>query len=144
VGFLSWLLGDEKKSYASQPPPTDAIVALKLRSSGGFPLACVGELHYQHALETICPRTEESAAYEVVAHLVLDFKNAHDSNAVRVEVNGMLVGYLARDDAALYRRRLFSLSPGVVTTTCRAQIRGGWDRGPRDRGHYGVWLDLPI
>jgi hypothetical protein len=33
--------------------------------------------------------------------------------------------------------------PHASKATCKARIRGGWDRGGGDTGHFGVKLDLP-
>ena len=117
---------------------------LRLQPRGEFPLACVGESHYQDAFERICgPRDEDGENREVVAVLSLDNDNPYDSDAVRVEVNGRTVGYLNRQDAKVYRE-LLSAAGCTDSLQCLGLIRGGWERGRRDRGHYGIYLDLPI
>ena len=122
----------------------DASAALHLSPSASFPIACVGESRYQGELESICGgRTRDSVEQEVTAILILEDTNPYDSEAVRVEVDGIIVGYMTRPDAQVYRRLLTQRAPAVKATQCRAQIRGGWERG-EDRGSYGIWLDLPI
>src|SRR5687767_11691305 len=101
---------------------------LRLQPRGEFPLACVGESHYQDAFERICgPRDEDGENREVVAVLSLDNDNPYDSDAVRVEVNGRTVGYLNRQDAKVYRE-LLSAAGCTDSLQCLGLIRGGWER----------------
>jgi hypothetical protein len=62
---------------------------------------------------------------------------------VVVKIDDTEVGTLSREDA----RRL---TPGIReaqrdhgAATCRAVIRGGWDRGREDFGRFGVVLFVP-
>jgi hypothetical protein len=110
---------------------------------GQYAVAIVGESHYQDALESICGRTEASADLHYVAQVILEDDNPYDDKAVRVEIQNKKVGYLSRQDARAYRRWLAKEHPGVDIICCEANVRGGWDRGRGDRGHFGVWLDLP-
>jgi len=52
----------------------------------------------------------------------------------------MMVGYINRSDAA-------RLAPGIDQKNAAGeqvgmvgQVRGGWDRGDGDTGHFGIWL----
>jgi hypothetical protein len=105
----------------------------------------VGESHYQDALDAICGgRTSEGADFFTEAELVLEDDNRHDDQAVRVEIDQRLVGYLSRGNARRYRRLLVELGLGRVIGVCDAWIRGGWDRGRDDRGNYGVLVGVPL
>lgn len=119
-----------------------------LSGTGDFDLEVKGESHYQAALEAICgPRKEAGEERTVDAQLILDDRNPHDSQAVRVEIDGRLVGYLGRDAARAYRKALRDSGHPRAVATCKAQIRGGWRRtsGRGERlGSYGVWLDVPV
>lgn len=64
--------------------------------------------------------------------------------AVRVDVQGQTVGHLSRELARQYRKQLERAGYGSTDAYCDARIRGGWDRGEGRRGHYGVFLDLPM
>jgi hypothetical protein len=140
IAFVVWLLFFRRSSTASSP---SAPVG-RLAGPGSFEIEVVGESHYQAALETICGgRTRDSAEKFVDATLVLEDSNAHDKNAVRVDINGQTVGYLPRRTAKSYRSRLRETGHSRLTGVCKAVIRGGWDRGPSKRGNFGVWLDLP-
>jgi HIRAN domain len=65
--------------------------------------------------------------------------NAYDPNAVRVEVMGQLVGYVAREQAGVVSRGMQQACGGVLEE--RGLIVGGW-RDERGEGSYGirVWL----
>lgn len=104
----------------------------------------VGEASYQQALEVIGQgRTQSGTArQDVHAVLVRDPTNVHDSNAVRVEVEGHTVGFLPRDDAPRFHAVLEELRSSNRSAVCRALLIGGWDRGPDDRGHIGIVLIL--
>jgi hypothetical protein len=105
-----------------------------------FATEVVGESHYQKNLLAIAgKKTPDGVEKYVQAVLVLEDSNPHDSNAVRVEIDDKTVGYLSRQGALVWRKR----KPLPTKSRCAAVIRGGWDRGPHDQGHFGVWLQLP-
>lgn len=111
---------------------------------GLFSVDVVGESHYQRALQRISGRrTEDSVEIYVQAVLVHEDQNPHDRMAIRVDIKGQTVGYLDRETARSYRKALAAAGQARLDTTCDAVIVGGWDRGPQDRGHFGVRLDLP-
>jgi hypothetical protein len=121
-----------------------ALKEFALPSSGIFHLQVVGESNYQDALETICGgRTEQGADLRGVATLVLDDANPYDRNAVRVEINGLKVGHLGREDAKEYRKYLRTHGLNRIHGICKARIRGGWKRGD-ETGYFGVYLDFSL
>ncbi len=63
----------------------------------------------------------------------------HDHNAVRVEVMGQLVGYIAGDEAALFSPAMQRVCGGVLEA--RGLIVGAW-RNPDSEWSYGipVWV----
>jgi hypothetical protein len=127
----------------------DGIITVRtegnVRGSGAYDCDVVGESHYQRNLTRLAGgRTEDSARIETTATLVLDDKNPHDSNAVKVYIGGLLVGHMPREYAASWRGQLRAQGLPVGNYTCSAMIVGGWDRGGGDRGHFGVKLDLPV
>jgi len=116
----------------------------ELPGPGTFEIEVVGESHYQRQLEEICGgRFEDSARVNATAVLILDDGNPYDSKAVRVEINGYVVGHLNRENAREYRKKLKEAGHPRITAQCRALIVGGWDRGNGDCGYFGVRLDLP-
>jgi hypothetical protein len=137
MSFFGKLFGRE----ATSTKPAGGTVILQ--GNGAFDFEVVGEASYQDALAQICGgATEDGHEHSCAAGLIFDDKNAFDPNAVAVAIDGQIVGYLARPAAVEYRRQIAGLNIQNSRVGCRAVIRGGWDRGKRDRGNFGVWLDL--
>jgi hypothetical protein len=110
---------------------------------GEFAIDIVGESYYQENLEAICgPRKRDGENLTVDAHLILEDDNPYSKDAVRVEIEGLLVGRLPQSQEKAYRQHLARKRHRNDTVVCRAVIQGGWKRGD-DLGHYGVKLDLP-
>ncbi len=102
-----------------------------------------GEATYQKALERIAgPKTAEGGAPDVVAYLEPDPSNPYDSNAVKVFVTGLLVGYINRDDAEWVQKTCLDIQceEGGKLVAMKGQLVGGWDRGGGDEGSWGIWL----
>src|SRR5947207_8334420 len=96
MGFFGRLFGVGQSPLASAPRAE----RIDLEGSGAFTLAIVGESHYQQALEQICgPRSDEGEDRRVEAGLVLEDGNPYDALAVRVDIQGLTVGYLSREHA---------------------------------------------
>lgn len=116
---------------------------LNLAGDGTYSFEIVGEAHYQAQLRALAHGTHDadaSAEHECEATLAIDHLNVHDDNAVKIDIGDYTVGYIARALAPECRRSLSRM--GLEKATCRAKIVGGWDRGPRGKGQYGVKLDL--
>jgi hypothetical protein len=77
------------------------------------------------------------------AVLILEDSNPHDANAVRIEIEGELIGYLSRDNARRYRADLAAAGQPRATVRCKARIVGGFETESGERAHFGVRLDLP-
>jgi len=138
IAYVAWRMLQASPRTTSSGPVGD------LPGPGTFQIEVVGESHYQRALERICGGRSEDGANKIVeATLILEDDNPYDDKAVRVDIDGQTVGYLPRSAARLYRRKLRKAGHARLTGKCSAVVRGGWDRGGSDRGHFGVWLDLP-
>jgi len=110
---------------------------------GGDTVHVVGESHYQRALERIAGRrTDESKKLATTAVLRPEPTNRFDPNAVAIYIQERLVGYLSREDAVEFKPILTQLTLRGEVGTCDAVIVGGWDRGSRGKGSYGVKLSL--
>lgn len=108
-----------------------------------FSFGIVGASRYQGNLSKLAGgRKRKSADLLITALLVVEDGNPHDKNAVRVDVNGLTVGYLDRDNAREYRRLLASKGHNGDGLGCAARIVGGWYKSDDDQGHFGVRLDL--
>lgn len=137
MGLFSWLF--------AKPSPPQELRSAVIPPTGAFSLPIVGEASYQEALLFICGgKTTESANRICDAVLIFENTNPHDSNAIRVDIQGMTVGYLSREHAKQFRRQWKQEGLPEVPATCRAIIKGGWYRGPQDEGHFGVCLDIPV
>jgi hypothetical protein len=134
MGLFSWLFGKREGNKG----------LTNLSGSGTYSLDIVGESNYQSALENISGgRTDESQRMIVEAVLVPEDDNPRDKNAIRVDIEGMTVGYLSRENARQYRKKRKEAGYSGIAARCSAMILGGWDRGIGDKGHFGVKLDLP-
>lgn len=137
MGFFSNLFGGSRPSARKLP-------LINLPGAETYSVDIVGESHYQSELEQICGgRTEEGHKLVVEVYLVPEDDNPHDDQAVRVYVRDKTVGYLSREVARSYRKRLAEAGYPGSPATCSAMIIGGWDRGGGDQGHFGVKVDLP-
>jgi hypothetical protein len=97
---------------------------------GRIEVQVAGESFHQDAIHAVEERSPPGSP--LVAVLVPDPGNAHDSNAVAVYVNGEHVGFLPRDMARRVQPAIaaFSHTHGGRLVSCPAQIR--WhDVGPQ-------------
>jgi len=110
---------------------------------GYFEFDVVGESHYQTALKNLAgTHGEKSPDKECQAVLIPEDNNQHDDKAIRVDIDRMTIGYLSRDDARSFRRRLGAKKLGGQTTSCDAMIVGGFVMKNGERASYGVKLDI--
>lgn len=107
----------------------------------GDELEVVGESHYQRALASIVGgKARFGVSFPCTALLVPEPENPHDVNAVRVEIQGKKVGYIAREGTSAARRLINRRGDGR-SLAVNAEIVGGWDDGT-STGHFGVQLRL--
>lgn len=103
--------------------------------TGGFDQEVVGESHYQVDIKAIASRLPENGHF-VQAALCPEDDNEHDENAVAVKIAGIKVGYLPRDAARVYRKRV-KKNNQPREAKCPAMISGG-----DDGKYYGIWLGI--
>jgi hypothetical protein len=128
---------------APAPVPVQARQSVPAVLLGGHDdLEVVGESFYQDVLWRLCGGTVgERVRFGIVAVLVPEPANPYDRNAIAVQVNGEVVGYLARATAQEYLpglRRLMSARGGYIALQGVMVGGGYYDDGP---GRLGVWLD---
>jgi hypothetical protein len=117
---------------------------IELQGPGDFAVEVVGVSRRQDGLAAIVERHGRSGrAVTIDAVLVLEDANPHDANAVRVEIDGDMVGYLSRDNARRYRADLAAVGQPHASVRCNARIVGGFETPSGERAHFGVRLDLP-
>lgn len=99
-----------------------------------------GESYYQDALRALTAAAGgEEVRQDTEAVLVPEPANPHDPNAVRVEIEGHLVGYLPRADAVAYGPAVRTIEERGRAAACEAMIAG---RGGESSA-LGVFLRLP-
>lgn len=76
-----------------------------------------------------------------IARLSPEPANPVDPGAIKVEVNGRLVGHLSIPDAVEYHAAMRAQGAEGRVALCDAYINGGWRNGD-DEGHFGVKLGL--
>lgn len=136
--LLGWLFFKKHQEQAS----SSADPAIRLQGGGKYEFAVLGVSRYQTALEKIYGKDHRDDGKQVEAVLVLEDSNPHDQKAVRVDIQGLTVGYLPGDLAREYRRRLEEGSYLKVRGVCKARI---FSRMYRSIGgaEFTVRLDLP-
>jgi hypothetical protein len=137
MGLLDRLRGGRTSSVPERAP-----VAQVSLLSGQDDLEVVGELAYQSVLWQLCGGTVgERVRCDIVAVLVPEPANPYDPNAIGVQIDGHVVGYLPRATAQEYLpglKQLMAVRSGYIAL--RGVIVGGgyYDDGP---GRLGVWLE---
>ncbi|MCW6530204.1 hypothetical protein NED98_08090 [Sphingomonas sp. MMSM20] len=117
---------------------------LPLAAGRGFNVSLVGESQWQQEISAIVGgRCAEGHNCHFPAQLVFDDSQL-DRAAVGVMIGGRAVGWLPHDLAPLVRQALGTLNPEGRPVMCKAKIVGGWDRGRKDRGYFGVRLSLAL
>ncbi|NOJ81919.1 HIRAN domain-containing protein [Myxococcus xanthus] len=146
-GVSVYLLGkwlNRRRAAAASAPVLPTAPQGKLTSlPRGAVVEVVGESNYQDALEALAEeRTRLSQRIATTAHLVRERTNRFDANAVAVLIEGRLVGYLSRADAVSFRPLIETMEDQGEVAACAATIVGGWSRGERGSGKFGVKLDV--
>ncbi len=154
-----WLmgLGAHNRAAASSSAPSGEVRAAQAAASPGlipFDLwgaagwhgtDVVGESHYRVQLQRIVRVAgvrAERGELDTSALLRREPVNRHDPNAVEVVIEGSRVGYLSRDNARRYARRLDQLEARGLVARVPARIGFGpaWDEP--GKAIYGVQVDL--
>ena len=140
MGLLDRLRGGRREYSGPAPVETTAVSVSLL--GGQDDLEVVGERAYQDFLWDLSGGTVgDRIRRHIVAVLVPEPTNPYDTNAIAVQIEGHVVGYLPRATAPEYLpglQHLMSVHGGYVAL--RGVIVGGgyYDDGP---GRLGVWLE---
>ena len=115
----------------------------QLPGDGTFAVAVAGAVSCQPELADICKNDLQAReGEEVVAILIPEATNPYSPEAVRVQIHGQPVGYLARADARALRALLGGEVPDGTRYQCRAKIQRSHQPGQGGHGQWSVWLDL--
>jgi hypothetical protein len=136
----AWVPGPPKGAVPLSALPIGDAAHQDLGSGAGFSFGVVGESHRQAALHALdAGRLRRGEQVTFTAALIPEPDNPVDPNAVRVDIQGgKQVGYLSRDDAAMYRPVFDVLAVRHVIGIARAKLIGG----QVDKPSIGVVLDL--
>lgn len=108
-----------------------------------YKVKVAGSSYHRQAIEQIARNPDGLRALAFcTAYLVPEDDNEYDAYAVKVVVEGKVVGYLAKDYARTYRAFFSELQPPVPTTVVSAAITGGQRVDGREY-EYSVELDIP-
>ena len=132
-----------RDSPISEPRPAGLGREFSWPPLGEYDFDVVGEASYQTSISALAAgHGTSSANVQCVAQLIPEDINTHDPKAVAVKIRGALVGYLSREDARSFRRRLSQKGISGQATTCNACIVGGGTRKNGEKLYYGVKLDI--
>jgi hypothetical protein len=111
---------------------------MPFRGNKRFEVKVVGESFYEENLFQLCgPAASTMRQFQKAAVVTLETNNPHDNNGVRIDIDGLTVGHLSREDAVWFRE--MSGAPNGSRLGCDAVIialRGN------ARSDYGVRLDI--
>ncbi len=122
------------------PLPANAVMLPK-----GENVAVSGESNYQEAFDAVLGqrRTEGGRmGVEVRVTIVSEPSNPYDPTALAVRLGDAICGYIPRTAIPALAPVIAAVEAKGKIAACEAVITGGWDRGPTDRGHYGITLSL--
>ena len=145
VGRLLGTLGEHYEPRALPQLRRRQARGLPVTLHGSHKVEVVGESHHQNELLSLTGgrRRYGGVKVELVAELVPEPTNRFDPNAVAVSIEDRRVGYLRREHVEWLGPLVDESLDLHGLATCRAMIRGGWDRGRDQVGWFGVTLLLP-
>ena len=136
---------DQARDFPPQPDEVDRVdpPAGAVLLAGDGLVEVVGESYNRDAIAAVTGgRHADGVTLRVWAVLDARDDNPHDPNAIAVLVHGRHTGYLSREDARRFRPILEAIRRSDRTACCRADVSGGWDRSPEDRGEFRITLHL--
>lgn len=143
AGLIWWARAMVKNLDKFKNPPLNLTSGYTWPEPDLFEVDIVGESHYQENIAAIAGEHGEDSSDKLCrAHLIPEDGNQHDEKAVRVDIDSLTVGYLDRDSARSFRRRLAKLKLTGQTTSCQAKLKGGFMMHDGNKASYGVLLDL--
>lgn len=140
ITLVAWYLTRSKPETTIVPPVPVALYAWP--EIGEYDFEVVGESNYQHVLRALADTPDPDEEKTGTAILVPEDSNPYDDKAVKVTVQGQTIGYLSREDARSYRRRLAAKKLGMVPASCGVLITGGHTLKDGSLAHYGAQLDM--
>lgn len=138
-----WLADFEKAVMIEIPEQTNDY------KDTAFEWNIVGELNYQDEIRACHnnKKTNEHAGKAVMLRYEND--NPHDAKAVMAMMDGNIVGYLDKENALTFRRKIkaYLKKTGKDDTgmfICPAIITGGHIKRDGKQASFGITIDLPF
>lgn len=143
IGVIGYFYLDSlKHQQATTPRLVDISKMFHWPSAGDYEFEVVGESFYQNAIESIIKNKSNNIHQEFVAVITPYSTNKYDDKAVKVEIDGLIVGHLSKEDARSFRRRLGTKKLTNQATAAKAMIIGGHNDKAGNKLSYGVALDI--
>jgi hypothetical protein len=127
-------------------PPSPFTVSVQIYTGSEW-LEVKGESAFQTVLESIAgPKCEDGYNLPVDVVLIREPDNQYDPNAIAVYATdprtnqAAKVGFVVKPLAEKLAPVLDEKNAAGETVGMEGYIRGGWQRGNGDEGHYGIWL----
>lgn len=131
----------QRKTNAERPASGNS-VSYVWQELEDFDFEIVGESNYQSTIKSLAGDHGKYSSGALFRALLVPEDNPYDHLAVRVDAEGGgTVGYMSKDDARSFRRRLAAKRLGDSITLCRAQVTGGGTRNG-EKFSYGVRLAI--
>ena len=112
---------------------------------GQHDVEVTGTSRYQKYLQVLSKRhLNINGEQSLIAKLHYENNNTYDKNAIRVVINGGIVGYLSREDAKFFRKRIEGVGQEGTIISCKARITGGTRAWLARAPDLDVFLDLPL
>lgn len=137
VGFLSCV---SVVNVGKRNDKSSKTLRTRLHGPGTFEIDVVGEPHHQDGIRAALGSCSPPARRTAVIRS--EPSNADDPNALRVEINGHLVGYLGRERAVQVERELQREGCDTFEATCDATVVNG--RGVQRGGDASLGVKLDI
>lgn len=135
----------QRPEPAPRPAPKVDDGPLRTASPGTFPQHVAGEVYRQDALRRLVGDLKAGArGKRFDALLIPEPENPHDPAAVRVEIAGEVVGYVARREAAEYVAELARLGLTGQTIVTRARLEARRGRKPGEGDLVEAYLDFTL
>jgi hypothetical protein len=124
---LEGWLGPSRDQSPAAPPPPEPLGHGTVELPSGQHRRVAGLSFHTATLRRITRVSPETqgAGWNVIATLVRETDNPHDSNAIGVWVDGEQIGHVNRDDAVALAPLLDDLESESCRSTCRCRIYGG-------------------
>lgn len=112
--------------------------------TGLFPLSAAGTSFRHDAIAKLAKNTPGKSAFAFcTATLAPENTNIHDSNAIMILIQGVMVGYLPKNYAEIFRAHFKKIGLPVQITTCDAVITNGLEAEGKQYS-YTIELDIAL